>query len=149
MKREKLLQELAPCGLDCGRCVRYRQGSVAKAARELAGGLEGFGAVAASRYAVRYPELAGFPQFEAVLGFLAAADCPGCRNDASKCWPECTAKNCHREKGVDFCADCDAFPCERNQFPEMFKSRWLTVNRRIQEIGAGAYYLEQLKKPRY
>ena len=148
MEREELLKQLAPFGIDCGRCVRYQHGNVAKAAGELAASLEGYGKVAA-RFAQGAPVLNNYPQFDSVLGFLAAADCPGCRNDPSKCFPVCAAKNCHKEKGVDFCGACDEFPCERNQYPDMFKPAWLKNNRRIKQIGAEAYYFEQLKKPRY
>jgi hypothetical protein len=134
MEREELLAQLAPCGIDCGRCVRYQQGRVARAAKELMAGLEGYSKVA-PRFAEMAPVLNSYPQFESVLGFLGAADCPGCRNDPSKCFPVCSAKNCHKEKGVDFCAECDEFPCERNKYPDMFKPAWLKNNHRIKQIG--------------
>ncbi|MEW6515375.1 MAG: DUF3795 domain-containing protein [candidate division FCPU426 bacterium] len=148
MERELLLRQMAPCGLDCGRCVRYQEGTVARAARKLAESLEGFGQ-AAPRFAKGMPALERYPEFEAVLGLLAGADCPGCRQAPEKCFPVCAAKDCHSDQGVDFCAECDEFPCQRNQYPEMFKQRWQEINNRIKEIGAEAYYHEQLRKPRY
>jgi len=148
MKPNVVTENLAPCGLDCGRCVRFQEGAVAKAARSLVAGLEGYAKMAA-KMANMVPVLAGYPQFEAVLALMAAADCTGCRNGSANCLPLCAAKTCFREKRVDFCADCGEFPCERNRYPEPLKQRWIENNRRIREIGAGAYYQEQLQKPRY
>ncbi|MCL6559782.1 MAG: DUF3795 domain-containing protein [Firmicutes bacterium] len=44
--RETILKGLAPCGLDCSRCARYKDGEVRGLATELIERLEGFEKVA-------------------------------------------------------------------------------------------------------
>jgi len=148
MEKEKLLKQMAPCGLDCGRCISSKSGTAAEAARQLDRSLQGFGKIA-SRFVPMNQAFADYKQFEAVLAGFTGAKCEGCRNDPSKCYPDCAAKSCHKEKGVDFCGECGEFPCERNKYPDMFKNIWIANGKRIKEIGAEAYYIEQLKKPRY
>jgi hypothetical protein len=148
MDKTEVLKQLAPCGLDCGRCVRFKDGNLAKAAKALIVGLQGFGTMA-MRMAEHAPALKGYPQFEAVLDLLSKADCTGCRQGSQTCLPTCEIRTCFKEKGVDFCGDCTEFPCDRSPFPGPFEQRWVEMNKRIHEIGAESYYEEQLKKSRY
>jgi hypothetical protein len=148
MEKHDVLKALAPCGLDCSRCVRFKDGDLARAAQTLFEGLIGFSGMA-SRMAQAVPALAGYPQFEAVLKVLAEADCIGCRRGSATCLPTCQIKSCFREKGVDFCGECVEFPCDKSPFPGPFKQRWMEMNQRIKENGPEAYYTEQRKKPRY
>lgn len=148
MDRKELEDRLAPCGLDCSRCVRKMGGESARLAASLAKALEGFGSFA-SRGAAMNPIFAGYPQFEAVLGFLAGADCGGCRTDNRCGIPGCAAKVCAAERGIPFCGECAEFPCDRNAYPESLASRWRAMGERIAEVGAEAYYAEQAGRPRY
>jgi hypothetical protein len=148
MDRKELKERLAPCGLDCARCVMKRDGEISRHAAELMAALEGFSAFAA-RGAAMNPVFAGYPQFEAMLGFFAGAACGGCRNDNRCGMPGCAAKVCAAERGIDFCGECPEFPCTRNTYPESLAGRWLAMGRRIAEIGAQAYYAEQVTRPRY
>jgi hypothetical protein len=116
MDRKELEGRLAPCGLDCARCVRKKDGEVARLAAELAGKLEGYAAFAA-RLAAMNPALAGYPQFEAMLGFLAGADCGGCRADNRCGMPGCAAKVCAAERGIPFCGECAEFPATATPTP--------------------------------
>ena len=142
-----IVSRLAPCGIDCSRCVYYDLGAVKSLAQELSVALEGFGDIA-SRVADRVPCLAGYPQFAEVLGFLTEAQCAGCRSGGSAL-PFCAARLCHRENGVDFCFQCPEYPCERNQFPDNLLQRWRAANDRMREAGIEQYYLESLRRPRY
>lgn len=148
MNKAEVLGQLAPCGLDCGRCVRFKDGELAQAAKVLEDGLKGFGNMA-ERMAQNVPALKGYPQFEAVLNLLSSADCIGCRQGSTTCLPTCTIKTCFKEKGVEFCGDCAEFPCDKSPFPGEFQQRWIEMNQLIHEIGAEQYYQEQLRKPRY
>ncbi len=154
MDRKELEERLAPCGLDCARCVRKQGGAVARLAEELAGRLTGYAAFAA-RFAATDPTLAGYPQFEAMLGRLAGADCGGCRSARgrgadNRCGlPGCAAKVCAAERGIAFCGECAEFPCGRNAYPEQLALRWKAMGERIAEVGADAYYAEQAARPRY
>jgi hypothetical protein len=142
-----VLGRLAPCGLDCTRCVAYVDGDVKRLATELGEALVGYEKMAA-RMAGFVPALAHYGEFADVLAFLKNGSCTGCRAGGSTA-PFCAARTCFREKGVDFCFQCDEFPCTRNQYPDSLRERWLAYGRRMQEIGAEAFCEEQLAKPRY
>lgn len=46
----------------------------------------------------------------------AAPDCPGCRKIDGKargCIKGCFIPECVKEHGIDFCGECDAFPCTK------------------------------------
>lgn len=148
MDREEIESRLAPCGLDCSRCVRKRGGEIARLSADLSRALGGFRAFA-ERQAATVPALAGYDRFEAVLAFLAAADCGGCRGDNRCGIPGCAAKTCAAERGVGFCGECPDFPCGRNAYPEALAARWRAMGGRIAEAGPEAWYREQAGRPRY
>jgi len=39
--------------------------------------------------------------------------CDGCRTDGRIADKQCKARPCARERGVEYCADCDDFPCKK------------------------------------
>ena len=84
----------------------------------------------------------------ALKGYLSAPDCDGCRKGTCK-WPDCEVQACFREKGVDFCFECDEFPCDKTNFDEHLKKRWIQMQERLKEIGIAAYYEENRDQPRY
>ena len=57
-----ILGRLAPCGLDCERCVMCAQGRVRRLATDLATALEGFETMA-PRVVERVPALAHYDRF--------------------------------------------------------------------------------------
>jgi hypothetical protein len=144
---EVVVQRLAPCGIDCHRCVRYDEGEIAALARRLKTALGGFETMAA-RVADRNPALREYPAFAAILDFLGEGGCPGCREGGAPL-PFCAARTCFREKGVDFCFQCDEYPCDRNEYPENVAARWRAANDRMRDEGPEDYYRESLEKPRY
>lgn len=102
----------------------------------------------APKVADRVPALAEYERFREILCLFAGADCPGCRAGGSPL-PFCAARTCFREQKVDFCFQCDLYPCDRNQYPENLGQRWRACNDRMREVGAEQYYQESLEKPRY
>lgn len=142
-----ILKELAPCGLDCARCYGYADGEIRKLAEALSDKLGNFAPVA-ERLSQVVPAFKDFVAFEAVLAVMTKASCTGCRTGGGH-FPPCTAKTCFREKEVDFCFQCDEFPCERNRFDEALIERWKRNNTLMREIGVEAYYHKQKGKPRY
>lgn len=142
-----ILSELAPCGLDCSRCARYKDGEIKKLSTELVKRLEGFEKVA-PKIGDFIPALKAYPQFQDILNFFTQADCTGCRFGEAQ-FPLCAAKTCFKEKGVDFCFECGEYPCERNRFHPELHNHWRRSNDRMKEVGVKAYYEEQKKKPRY
>lgn len=144
---QEVVERLAPCGIDCERCVRYKDGRVRRAATDLGEALAGFENMA-PRVADRLPALKEYGRFAEILDLFTQADCAGCR--AAGCpLPFCAARTCYREQGVDFCFQCADYPCDRNQYPENMSERWRAYNDRMREVGAEQYYQESLDKPRY
>jgi hypothetical protein len=144
---QQILGRLAPCGIDCQRCVMCADGVVQRTALELSVALEGFDKVAA-RMADHAPGLARYEEFQQVLGLLTEVSCTGCRAGGASL-PFCAARTCFREHGVDYCFQCADYPCTHNDYPERFEQRWRATNDRMREVGVEQYYRESLRKPRY
>jgi hypothetical protein len=142
-----VVARLAPCGLDCERCIMYAEGRVKNLAAGLALALEGFEKMA-PRVADRLPALLEYDRFVEILKLFSKADCAGCRSGGPQ-FPFCAARTCFREQGVDFCFQCEEYPCERNAYPENMAQRWRSTNDRMREAGAVEYYAESLERPRY
>jgi hypothetical protein len=144
---QQILGRLAPCGIDCQRCVMCADGIVQRTASELSVALEGFDKMAA-RMADHAPGLAEYGKFQQVLGLLTEVTCTGCRAGGSSL-PFCSARTCFREHGVDYCFQCEDYPCTHNEYPEQFEQRWRATNDRMREVGVERFYQESLLKPRY
>lgn len=144
---ELVVSRLAPCGIDCERCVMAAEGRIRRLAVELADALAGFEGMAA-RMSDRSPALAGYQQFRDVLQLFSEAACPGCRAGGPPL-PFCASRTCAPEQGVDFCYQCAEYPCERNAYPEPMALRWRRRNDRMREVGVEQAYCESLEEPRY
>ena len=110
------LRELtAPCGIDCFNCEVYETNIT--------------------------------PEFQAMIAEYRGMEpgevsCKGCRESGCLILPEggCPTKKCVDEKGVEFCFECDEFPCTRLQpcldgadkYPQNFK---LFNLMRMQKVG--------------
>lgn len=144
----EVVKHLAPCGMDCSRCADFEKGKIRRLSTELIQLLGNYSPVAKMKCKGK-PVFEGFPQFEEILTSFVMAACSGCRGDNVQCpLTSCSAKDCHKEKGVDFCFQCDEYPCER-QFEGRLRDRWRCINDRMKEIGVVKYYTEQIKLPRY
>ena len=51
--------------------------------------------------------------------------------------------------GVDFCYECDEFPCSRTNFDGSLYKVWVTVNEVIRKKGIETYCQEARMRPRY
>jgi len=56
---------------------------------------------------------------------------------------------CHQKKQVDFCYQCDEFPCNRTNFDENLYKAWVRINEIIKKEGIEKYYEGTLIRPRY
>ena len=52
-------------------------------------------------------------------------------------------------KGIDFCWQCESFPCHETGLDENLYKRSVAINKKINEIGLEAYYKEIKDTPRY
>ncbi len=148
MDHDQLLAVLAPCGLDCSRCVSSATGTVRQAARALSASLAGF-AAKAPIFAAHEPALARWSHFEGVLSFLERGSCAGCRNPGAACNGACRVKDCVRERGVDFCCQCPDYPCEGHGLFPPLAARWRVAQDFMRAHGAEAWWRDQSTRPRY
>jgi hypothetical protein len=150
MNKKEILEKLAPCGLSCEKCFAFKEGEIRYHSLELKKALGNF-----SPYAKRFSELLDepvfntFPYFMAQLDHFAGVDCQGCRADNCKLFKDCRVRSCAKEHSVDFCFECNEFPCSSTGFDENLTNRWLRMNSRMKEVGVELYYRESKEKPRY
>ncbi len=147
MKYQEILDLLAPCGLDCSRCVAFAGGEIKEHSRRLLELLGGFDRYA-EKFSAYLPVYRSYPSFRELLEHLSKADCLGCRKGACRL-PGCGVAACYRKKGVDFCFQCDAFPCNDTNFDAELRARWIEMNARMKEIGIEEYFEETRSLPRY
>lgn len=102
----------------------------------------------AERFSKFLSEFENYSAFNILLDYLAQSDCEGCRNGTCK-YPNCGVVPCHKEKGIDFCYQCDEFPCERTNFDPHLLKRWIAMNNRMKEITVEGYYEETKDDLRY
>lgn len=147
MDYQEVLQHLAPCGLNCRKCLANVDGPIRAASTALQEALGSFDSYA-ERFSRFEKVFAGYPAFKEVLAYLAQGDCRGCREGTCKFF-DCAVMACHKAKGVDFCFQCPEFPCERTNFDPNLRARWLQMQLRMREIGVEAFFEETKDLPRY
>ena len=52
-------------------------------------------------------------------------------------------------KGIDFCYQCDEFPCNKTNFVTGLYKGWVMINEKIKKIGAETFYEKTRTRPRY
>jgi hypothetical protein len=149
MNYQKILDDLAPCGLSCRRCFAHFEGQIKVLSLKLKERLGLFDR-AAQRFSESFPEFTHYPQFKELLELFSQGDCNGCRKGTCK-FPEfnCGIIICYEQKGVNFCFQCEEFPCEKTNFDSASTQRWIERMNRMKEIGVEAYYEETKRSPRY
>lgn len=143
-------RELGPCGLNCEGCFAYSDGGIkhhSKKLQELLGNFD----IYAERFVTLLdePVFKKYPEFKKMLDYFTKVSCKGCREESCQLFKECGVKECYKAKGVDFCFQCDEFPCERTNFDDHLKQRWIKINKRMKEDGIENYYNEIKDIPRY
>lgn len=147
MEYGQILEHLAPCGLSCLKCFAYTKGEIGAHSQALRQHLGRFD-IYADRFSRFLPQFSDYPAFKRMLAYFSEPDCTGCRTGTCK-YPNCGVAICYRQKGVDFCFQCEAFPCDRTNFDPHLYLRWIDMNLRMKEIGVEAYYDETKNLCRY
>ncbi|MHC1720996.1 MAG: DUF3795 domain-containing protein [Clostridiaceae bacterium] len=143
-------QRLGPCGLHCGKCFAYANGDIHDLSKQLEKALGNF-----DIYAERFGDMLGepvfskYPGFKEFLHYLTIANCQGCRKEKCKLFKTCGVRPCSEKNDVDFCFQCDNFPCEHTGFDEHLQNRHIAINNRMKEIGVEKYYDEVKDQSRY
>lgn len=147
---EFIKKRLAPCGLHCGRCFAFTDGDISNHSRQLKESLGDFDV-----YAARFVELLNEPvflkysDFKSFLAHLSSGSCNGCRAEQCKLFKSCNVRACSEAKNVDFCFQCNEFPCSQTGFDEHLYKRHVNINERMKEIGVEQYYEEVKNLSRY
>jgi hypothetical protein len=147
MEYESVVQHFSPCGLDCTRCVEYRNGKIKELAATLRELLGNYDRVARLRSA-HNPLFKGYSTFTAILDQFSDASCSGCRSGVAMSPVSCNVKSCHKEKGADFCFQCAEYPCQ-DPMDRHIKGGWKERNDRMKAVGVVELYNEQIKTARY
>ena len=150
MSDEQIKAALAPCGLSCEKCFAHVDGDIRKYSIKLKEKLGNF-----DNYAKRFETLIGdpifkkYPDFKEMLNYFASSNCKGCRNEQCKLFTNCGVRSCHQEKQIDFCHQCDEFPCKKTNFDKDLYSRWVLINEKIKEKGLEQFYEKAKTRSRY
>ena len=71
------------------------------------------------------------------------------RNEQCKLFENCGVRPCHQDMEVDFCYQCDEFPCDRTNFDEALYKGWVAINEIIRKKGIETYCEKARMRPRY
>lgn len=144
MDKKEMIEKIAPCSLMCYTCEAYEQGIICSSARTLAKYMEGM-----KQYHEQHdPELIeNYKIFEERLMRCCHGPCSGCRNGGNNfCSIKgCRILDCTKQHGVDFCGECNEFPCKQplEYFEKEVYDQWLNGNQRIKDIGVEAFWIEK------
>ena len=152
MEKEKLPDYVAPCSLLCYTCMGFKDGPISECAKKLYIYTEGICEFRSAHMSEEQREEwhSFFHEYHDTLKNLSGTSCPGCRNNPVSCsaFEGCVIPACVKERGVDFCAECDAFPCQKAR--DFFAARdeelsrvWENGSRRLKEVGMDAYFEEK------
>lgn len=150
MTSPQVLEALAPCGLNCEKCFAHVDGDIRRYSEKLRESLGNF-EIYAQRFEtlLEKPIFKKYPDFKEMLDFFATANCRGCRREQCKLFKSCGVRACHQEKNIDYCHQCEDFPCEKTGFDEHLHARWIKLNERIKAVGIDPYYEETKDQHRY
>ena len=144
MKNE--FQYLSRCGrYYCALCD-YHLGTIVSAAKKLLPYVE---QTKSLRLMADLYNTCDFDEFLKGIKWLSSEEepCKGCRFGGGwSWWPDCPSRNCSVQKGVDFCFQCEEFPCQKLSEEPLIehKKRIIATNKEIKSIGI-ENWIEQLK----
>lgn len=150
MKKSEILKKVAPCSLMCHTCSGYHKGVICESSKTLLKYLEGM----KEFYEKHRPDdVESYCSFEDILRMYGSAPCSGCRStEHNGCSIEgCFLLECTKNHGIDFCGECDEFPCKKTQdlFEEVVYKQWLEGNQQISDYGIDFFWENNSEKPHY
>jgi hypothetical protein len=150
MTNDAIKETIAPCGFCCETCFAHVNGEIKKLSSQLKEKLGNF-----HNYAKRFETMLEAPifnkysDFQEMLDYFASGNCQGCRAEHCKLFRNCGIRPCHQQKGVDFCYQCDEFPCDRTNFDESLYRSWVAINEIIKKKGIELYSEKAKIRSRY
>ncbi|MBD5501451.1 MAG: DUF3795 domain-containing protein [Lachnospiraceae bacterium] len=150
MERSEILKKVAPCSLMCHTCSAYNDGVICESAKILLKYLEGM----KDFYEKHIPDVVeSYSDFEETLCMYSVAPCSGCRStEHNGCSiAGCFLLECTKNHNIDFCGECDEFPCEKTLklFEEEVYKQWLEGNQQIRDHGIETYWKNNSENPHY
>ena len=104
------MSEIAFCGIDCEKCVKFK-GIFAEKAKEILKSIEESGLDHWQQHESREEEFNYNDFKKGLIWFEKHMQCPGCHAGGGN--PDCIIRNCCKEKGVDNCNKCSEMPCDK------------------------------------
>ena len=150
MKRSEIIRKTAPCSLMCYTCSAFNKGIICESAKTLSQYLNGIGEF----YKEHWISVAEkYNIFEDILNLYKRASCSGCRSakyNANNI-KGCFVLECANSHKVDFCGECDEFPCQKAKdlFEKEVYLQWLDGNTQIKNEGIEVFWENNFKKPHY
>ncbi len=145
--KDEILNKVAPCSLCCYTCAAKKDGIIAKTSETLLKYHKGYYDFQCKALPRKYKHSAKKElKFIKQLEKFTQASCDGCRNckHGKFCIKNCFILDCTLAHKVDFCGECEEFPCYKTKqiFSDTVFTDWLTGNERIKQIGAEKYFEE-------
>ena len=150
MEKSEILKKVAPCSLMCHTCSAYHNGAICESSKTLLKYLEGI----KEFYEKHIPDaVENYSNFEEILNMYSAAPCSGCRStEHNGCSIKgCFLLECTKNHGIDFCGECDEFPCKKPKelFEEVVYKQWLEGNQQIRDYGIELFWESNSGNPHY
>lgn len=150
MKKDEIINAIGPCSLLCYTCFGYMDGGIQYHASKLfelykgwySGHVHAYGANPTEQQIEKLKRIKIFN--EMLKEMITHPKCTGCHSCIGKCdscIKGCIIPECSKNHGVDFCAQCDEFPCEKD-IPHHIKTAWLNGNNYIKIHGFEKYFEE-------
>lgn len=157
MTKEAIQNAIAPCSILCYTCFGYIEGGIRYHAKKLfelhkgwySGHVKGYGEHPTEQQKDKLKRIELFN--EMLKELYTKPECPGClkcSGQSGGCLKGCIIPACAAEHGVLFCADCEAFPCDKEILPRI-KKTWLEGNRYIKQFGFEKYFEDHKHIPHY
>jgi len=132
----------------CALCD-YHKGTIVKAAKNLLAFAERYGSL---KVMAKAYNTCNFEEFMKGLKWLASKNkpCKGCRFGGGwSWWSDCPIRSCCTQKGVDFCYQCNEFPCKKlTEEPLLdYKKTFIEANNQLKTLGIEKW--TQLLKKKY
>jgi hypothetical protein len=134
-------QFVSYCAKYCCALCAYHRGTIVNAAQSLLELVERYGSL---RLIAGSSNACSFDEFLRGLRWLASqrTPCEGCRFGGGwSWWPDCPVRECCTQKGVDFCYQCEDFPCQALGTEPLLerKQAIIDANNQIKTLGIEEY----------
>ena len=153
--KENILKSIAPCSMFCSTCTGCSYGEISNHAKKLLHYLEGHEEFLEKNLKKGYEhKLEEFRIFHRKLKKYAYPKCNGCRDKRANGYSikDCIIPACTKEHNIDFCAECEEFPCTKVNdtiYKKKTIDKWKKGNEEIQKEGLLTYYERNKETPHY